>query len=78
MPKKPVVCKRLKGLMVEYEITVRKLSRKIGISENSLTLKINGHRNWWLWEILSITKQFGFSDARDVFPEIYNFILEME
>ncbi|WP_273483667.1 helix-turn-helix domain-containing protein [Desulforamulus ruminis] len=74
--KKPIVCKKLKGLMAEHEITIRKLSRKIGISENSLTLKINGKRPWWFWEMLVITKEFGFSEVKDVFPEIYDSILK--
>jgi len=76
MAKKPIVCRKLKGLMAENDITVRKLSQKMGISENSLTLKINGHRDWWYWEMVSVMKNFGFTEVKDVFPEIYNHVLE--
>ncbi|WP_347491173.1 helix-turn-helix domain-containing protein [Desulfoscipio sp. XC116] len=76
MTKKPIVSKRLKGLMAEHEITIRKLSQKIGISENSLTLKINGRRDWWYWEMIAIMKHFGFSEVKDVFPELYDHILK--
>jgi len=76
MAKKPIVCRKLKGLMAENDITVRKLSQKIGISENSLTLKINGHRDWWYWEMVSVMKNFGFTEVKDVFPEIYNHVLK--
>lgn len=75
MARKQIVCKKLKGLMVEHGLTLKDLSKKIGISENSLTLKINGRRDWWYWEIMLITKQFGFSEVKEVFPELYNSIL---
>lgn len=75
MVRKQIVCKKLKGLMVEHSLTLKDLSKKIGISENSLTLKINGRRDWWYWEIMLITKQFGFSEVKEVFPELYNSIL---
>lgn len=75
MAKRPIVCRKLKGLMAEHEITVRELAKKIGISENSLTLKINGHRDWWYWEMVSVMKCFGFSEVKEVFPEIYNSVL---
>lgn len=73
MPRqKPViVCRRLKGLMVENELTVKLLAKKIGISENSLTLKINGHREWWYRETALVTKVLGFSDIAEVFPELH-------
>ncbi|MFZ5650124.1 MAG: helix-turn-helix domain-containing protein [Bacillota bacterium] len=76
MAKKPIVCKKLKGLMAEHEITVRQLSQKIGISENSLTLKINGRRDWWYWEMVLVMKHFGFQEVKEVFPEIYNHVLK--
>lgn len=72
MAKKFIVSKRLKGLMAEHEMTIRELARKMGVSENSLTLKINGRRNWWYWELMLIVKQFDFIEVRDVFPELYN------
>lgn len=72
MAKKQIVSKRLKGLMAERELTTKKLAEKIGISENSLTLKINGHRDWWSWEMFLVVKEFGFTEVREVFPELYN------
>ena len=71
-----VASRKLKGLMAEHDVTVRQLSRKMGISENSLMLKINGKRDWWFWEMLAVTKYFGFSEVREVFPEIYSHILK--
>jgi len=68
---KKIVCKKLKGLMVEHDMPAKKLSKKIGISESSLTQKINGHRDWWYWEVLLIVKVFKFSEVKDVFPELY-------
>lgn len=76
MASKKIVCKKLKGLMVEHDMPARKLSGKIGISESSLVQKINGHRDWWYWEVMSIVKMFGFSEVKDVFPEIYDSVLK--
>lgn len=76
MAKKPIVCKELKGLMAKHGFTVGKLSKKIGISENSLTLKINGRRDWWFWEMIAIIRVFEFSEVKEVFPEIYEAVLK--
>lgn len=70
MPKR-VVSRRLKGLMAEHDTTIKDLAKKIGISENSLTLKINAQRDWWYWELMLIVKAFGYSEIKDVFPELY-------
>jgi len=71
-----IISKKLKGLMAEHEISVRELSNIIDVSERSLSLKINGRRDWVYYEMLSITKQFGFLEIKEVFPEIYNYILK--
>lgn len=71
-----IVNKRLKGLMVERNITISELSKKMGISARSLARKINGHQDWWYYELIFIVKQFGFSEVREVFPELYNHILK--
>ena len=63
-------CNRLKGILVENKITQEKLARLTGISENSLARKINGHRDFWYWEMAFITKQLGFQAIHEVFPEI--------
>lgn len=69
MRNKPIVCRKLKGLMAEKELTIRKLAEMVGVSENSLTLKINGHRDWWYWEILEVAKIFNL-EVEKVFPEL--------
>lgn len=65
-----IVCRRLKGIMAENGITIKRLSEKIGISENGLTLKINGKRTWWYPEVLRTAKALGYEAPEDVFPEI--------
>lgn len=63
-------CNRLKGILVENKITQEKLVRLTGMSENSLARKINGHRDFWFWEMALITKLLGFPTIQEVFPEI--------
>jgi DNA-binding transcriptional regulator GbsR (MarR family) len=75
MARKRIVCKKLKGLMGEHDITISELSKRIGLSKNSLTMKINGWRDWRYCELLFVIKQFGFSEVKDVFPELYDYIL---
>ncbi len=70
-----MVSKKLKGLMAQHGITIRKLSNMVGISEKSLSLKINGRRKWRYWEAIFIVGQFGFSEVKDVFPELYDSVL---
>ena len=77
MATKKIVCNRLKGLMVEKGMTAKALSKKVGISESTLLQKINGHRDWWFWEVAAIVKAMGFSETREVFPEICNSILNV-
>lgn len=57
--------------MVEKKITQERLARMTGISENSLTRKINGHRDFWYWEVVMITQLLGFRNIDEVFPEAY-------
>ena len=68
--KKRIVCHRLKGLMVERQVTAGNLSRKLGMSEAGLYKKINGHSDWWYREVLFITRYFGFTQVIEVFPEM--------
>lgn len=70
-----IASKRLKGMMAESDTTIINLSKKMGISRRSLALKINGQREWSYDELVFITKQFGFSEIKEVFPELYNHIL---
>ncbi|OPY58478.1 MAG: hypothetical protein A4E55_00884 [Pelotomaculum sp. PtaU1.Bin035] len=71
MPKEQIVCRRLKGLMAENDITVQNLSKKMGISEELLEQKINGGCDWLFVETMFIVKEFGFSEVKEVFPELY-------
>ena len=65
-----VECNRLKGILVEKKITQEEIARRMGISENSLARKINGHRSFWYWEMAIITKLLGYCIIHEVFPEI--------
>ncbi len=76
MQTNPIVSRKLKKLIKEKELTYPDLAKKIGISANSLTLKINGRRNWWFWETITIAQCFGFDDLREVFPEQYGAFLK--
>jgi len=72
---KPLVCWRLKGLIAEHDMTVKELAQRIGISENSLRLRINGRREWLYKELIATINLFGFSETKDVFPDLHNSIL---
>ncbi|MDF9409739.1 helix-turn-helix transcriptional regulator [Pelotomaculum isophthalicicum JI] len=76
MAKKQIVCRRLKGLMAENDLTIRELSKKTGISEKTLSLKIRGRRKWWIHELFLVTRQLGFAEIRKVFPEIFKDVLD--
>lgn len=56
--------------MAENSLTHATLAKKIGISENSFTIKINGTREWKFIETLLISQIFN-KDIKEVFPEIY-------
>ena len=67
-----IVSKRLKGVIVEHNMTYCELSKKMGISKNSLGRKINGQYSWLYRELIFIVKFFGFSEVKEIFPELYN------
>lgn len=71
----PMNCRKLKGLMAENNITISRLSSITGISPRALALKIKGEREWLYHEVINITKQLGYSEVREVFPEMYNHVL---
>jgi hypothetical protein len=75
IPVSPIISKRLKGLMVEHEVTTCELSRRVGIPKNILAMKINGRREWLYREMVSITKLFGFSEVKMTFPELYSSVM---
>jgi len=77
MAAKKIVCNRLKGLMVEKGMPAKILSKKVGISESTLLQKINGHRDWWFWEVVAIVKVMGYFETKEVFPELYEGVLKV-
>ncbi len=70
-----VECNRLKGILAEHKITQERLAKMTGISENSLTRKVNGHRDFWYWEVVLITRLLGFHNINEVFPELYKAVV---
>lgn len=69
---KCIESKRLKSILFDKGITYAQIAQKIGISENNFTHKINGKRRWWIDECVEITRILGFTDIKEVFPEIVN------
>jgi transcriptional regulator with XRE-family HTH domain len=69
--KELIVNRRLKGLMVEKNITIRELSKEMGISVGSLSKKINGRQIFFADEVFFVVKRLGFSGLKEVFPEMY-------
>ena len=49
-----VVCIRLKGLMAENDMSIKKLAETVGISPKSLQRKINGRTHWSFNELTAI------------------------
>ncbi|CAK7025171.1 helix-turn-helix domain-containing protein [Tissierella sp.] len=52
------VQRKLKGLMVEYDITQEELAKVIGISSRAINYKINGERDFTLKEAQMISGYF--------------------
>ncbi|HOV80327.1 MAG TPA: hypothetical protein PK728_09515 [Bacillota bacterium] len=67
-----IVSKRLKGLMVEHDASLRELARITGAPEKSLMAKIDGQKKWLFRELLAIIKYFNYTEVKEVFPELYN------
>ena len=71
-----VTSRKLRGIMAEYGISTFELSQEMKIPESTLLLKIDGRCEWLFCETMYIVKRLGFSGFRDVFPEIYNYVLK--
>ena len=54
--------KKLKMLLLEEKISQSKLARSLGISEKSLSLKMNGKIDFWLHEIIAICNTLKIED----------------
>lgn len=54
--------KKLKAKIVEEGLTQKDLAKKIGVSENTLTRKINGKRDFYIGEIDKICEALHISD----------------
>lgn len=57
----------LRGKMAEKQITQGALAAEIGISENSLSRKLLGKREFRLSEIISICKVLDIDNPKDIF-----------
>jgi DNA-binding XRE family transcriptional regulator len=64
-----VECNRLRGIVAERKLTIEWIAKKIGISVNSLSIKINGHREFKFSEAYRIANLLEM-EVRDVFPEL--------
>lgn len=82
--------KTLKTLLFDSSITYVQLAKRLGISENNLTFKINGRRKWWIDECVAIVgvlnsikkketdlegETFLLLDLKAVFPETFKKVL---
>ena len=57
----------LKGRMAEKQITQGALAAEIGISENSLSRKMLGKREFRLSEVISICEVLDIDNPKDIF-----------
>lgn len=57
----------LKGKMAEKQFTQGLLAEKIGISENSLSRKMLGKREFRLSEMVEICKVLGIENPKEIF-----------
>jgi transcriptional regulator with XRE-family HTH domain len=69
---KRIESRRLKTLLFDADITYAQLAKKLGVSENNITMKINGKRRWWIDECVEIARILGRSNLEEIFPELYN------
>lgn len=65
-----VECLTLKRLLFG-NMTYAQFAKKLGISENNFTFKINGKRGWWLEECILAVKLLDKKDLKEVFPEAF-------
>ena len=57
----------LKGAIASNGITQKELAKNIGMSNNSLSRKIQGQREFTLGEVVSICKALNISEPADIF-----------
>jgi len=57
----------LKGAIASNGITQKELAKIIGMSNNSLSRKIQGQREFTLGEVVSICKALNISEPADIF-----------
>lgn len=57
----------LKGKMAEKDVSQRTLADKIGISQNSLSRKMHGKREFRLSEVISICKVLEINNPKEIF-----------
>jgi len=62
--------------MAENDMTVSDLSNKMDLPHSVLAMKISGQIEWLFLEAICVVKHLGFSEFKEVFPEIYDYILK--
>lgn len=56
--------KKLQALMVLHDDTVTSLARRLGISRQALSAKLNGRRDFLVWEVRAIAEQYRLTNAQ--------------
>lgn len=59
--------KKLKMLLLEEKISQSKLAKSLGISEKSLSLKMNGKIDFWLHEVIQICSILKIENPKELF-----------
>lgn len=59
--------KKFKQLLIEKEISQRKLAAEIGLSARSLCDKVNGKKRFRIEEVIKICDILGIEDIREYF-----------
>ena len=58
---------KVRAKMRENGMTQADVAKSIGISENSLSRKLNGKREFLLSEVVSLSKNLGIDNPGDIF-----------
>ncbi|MFA5252035.1 MAG: hypothetical protein WC454_05575 [Phycisphaerae bacterium] len=70
-----IPCDHLAELMDKHKLKSIALSSMLMITNESFLLKLSGCEEWLFKEMLLLANLFGLSEVKDLFPEIYNHVL---